>query len=163
MCCEVSFRNLWWLSILNNVLLLLLVLCYWLLMMIRIISFMRYCLTSSVHQCIHPCWVVGSSGAGWGRGRGEVCWTCDGGGCAGWCGPVSRPVMLQCPSSRRPLDNPASPCCTTSLHTHWHSYHWSGDWAVMEGVNIVNRLESEAVNDEPTQKWFDFLPTTMCC
>ena len=69
---------------------------------------------------------------GGGGGRGEVCWTCDGGGCAGWCGPVSRPVMLQCPSSRRPLDNPASPCCTTSLHTHLHSYHWSGERAVME-------------------------------
>ena len=44
---------------------------------------MRYCLTSSVPQCIHPCWVVGSSGAGWGRGAGggmldvrwwRLCW-----------------------------------------------------------------------------------------
>ena len=75
---------------------------------------------------------------GGGGGRGEVCWTCDGGGCAGWCGPVSRPVMLQCPSSRRPLDNPASPCCTTSLHTHLHSYHWSGERAVMEGKWILS-------------------------
>ena len=91
---------------------------------------------SALYTPMLGCWQLWR-GVGAGGGMLEA-------GLGGWWSPVSGPVMLQCPSSRRPLDNLASPCCTTSLHTQLHGYTVSRCWgerAVMEVGRRVNRVK----------------------
>ena len=78
---------------------------------------------------IHPCWVVGSSGAGWGRG--EVCWR------LGWCDGGAQSPDQSCSSVHPPAD------LLTTSHRRAAPHHYIHSYTLVGGASSDGGGESE--------------------